>query len=100
MTDVDSDDRKYITFKRETFYEMLSGLRPQSFEQFELVDAVVIRRRDKFASPCLATYANMIAMVADNIDDKEVAKDLLGIADYFDRQANLAADEGWKLPDR
>jgi hypothetical protein len=52
-----------------------------------------------FASPCLATYANMIAMVATHIDDKDQAEELLNIADYFDRQANLAADEGFKLPD-
>jgi hypothetical protein len=121
----DIDDSKYITFKRTDFYEMLGelGLPPwkdpegslvgtewdcapfaqvikERAEATELVDAVIIRRRDLFASPCLATYANMIALVANNITDIEQANDLLEIADYFERQAGLAADEGWKLPDR
>ena len=121
----DSDDAKYITFKRSEFYEMMGELAlppwkdpegslvgtewdcapiaqviKKRAEDTELIDAVVIRRRDMFASPCLATYANMIALVANNIDNHDIANDLLGIADYFDRQANLAADEGWKLPDR
>lgn len=65
-------------------------------------DAVVIRRQDLFASPCLATYASMIHMVARNIEahEPDQARELAGIADYFDDQARLAADEGWKLPDR
>jgi hypothetical protein len=117
-------DDKYITFRRDQFYELMGELAlppwkdpegslvgtewdsapiaqviKKRAEDTELVDAVVIRRRDMFASPCLATYANMIAMVATHIDDKDQAEELLNIADYFDRQANLAADEGFKLPD-
>jgi hypothetical protein len=68
-------------------------------EALSLADAVVIRRQDKFASPCLFTYANMIALVADNIDDRDQALQLTYIADYFHDQAVLAADEGYKFPD-
>jgi len=96
---IDSDDDKYITFKRSEFSEWLAtgvGI----VESPELRDAVVIRRQDLFASPCLATYANMIALVARHLPDKDQSDDLLAIADYFERQAILAADEGHKLPDR
>lgn len=119
-----ADDQKYITFRRSEFFTMMGflALPPWTDDDgtllgadidcavlgekiqaevagIELVDAVVIRRRDIFASPCLATYANMIGLVAQNIDDPKKAADLLDIADYFERQANLAADEGFKLPD-
>jgi hypothetical protein len=60
-----------------------------------LKDAVVIRRQDYFASPALATYSSCIAMVA--MATKK--PDLMKIADYFQRQSELAADEGWKFPD-
>ena len=63
-----------------------------------VADAVVIRRQDLFASPCLATYASMIVLVAGN-HDKHRRKVLMAVADYFEDQAQLAADEGWKLPD-
>jgi len=99
MTDLDIDHSKYITFKRDEFYDwMRSGSIPSSVGDIELVDAVVIRRRDLFASPCLATYASMIALVANNITDLDQGNELLAIADYFEQQANLAADEGHKLP--
>ena len=95
---------KYIVFKREDFYEMLSDLQPQSFfEKFALKDAVVIRRQDKFAAPCLDVYAQCIALVAgslpeigDLVFEKE---DLMRIADYFADQARLAHEEGFKFPD-
>ena len=98
-----ADDQKYITFRRDDFARWwqqgsVGGTIHDLPEPEELVDAVVIRRRDIFASPCLATYANMIGLVAQNIDDQKKAAELLEIADYFDRQANLAADEGMKLP--
>jgi hypothetical protein len=68
-------------------------------QKIELQDAVVIRRQDKFASPCLLTYAAMISMVATNHGDEEVGKELQKIADYFQEQGELAGEEGWKLPD-
>jgi hypothetical protein len=124
MTDLPDDTHdKYITFKRSEFYELMGELAlppwkdpegslvgtewdcapiaqtiKQRAEAVELVDAVVIRRRDLFASPCLATYANMIALVAHNITDLDQGNELLAIADYFEQQASLAADEGTKLP--
>ena len=39
-------------------------------------------------------------MVAENISDIERRKELMAIADYFEDQARLAAEEGYKLPDR
>lgn len=120
----DSSDDKYITFRRSEFYEMMGELAlppwkdpkgsmmgtdwdcariaeviKQRTDGIELVDAVVIRRQDLFASPCLVTYASMISLVASNISDKAQAKGLQRIADYFEDQANLAAAEGYKLPD-
>jgi len=101
----DSDDDKYITFKRSEFNRWwgqgsVGGTIHDVPAPEELFDAVVIRRQDLFASPCLATYANMIALVARHLPDKDQSDDLLAIADYFERQAILAADEGHKLPDR
>lgn len=91
-------DSKYIVFRRDEFLEELA--QSASFESVVVRDAVVIRRQDLFASPCLATYASMIAMVAKNISDADQAKELMAIADYFEDQARLAAEEGYKLPDR
>lgn len=116
---------KYITFKREDFMKMMGhlGLPPwmdpksgdlvgsdwdaavfadmitSAVETIELPDAVVIRRQDKFASPCLATYASMIALVAQNTSNADQGHELMRIADYFEDQAQLAAAEGFKLPD-
>lgn len=115
---VNDPDRKYITFKREEFYQMMGelALPPGSGApgdtdcallaekivnralETELLDAVVIRRQDLFASPALATYAACISMVSTVTDDKERQKSLLQVADYFQRQSELAAEEGWKLP--
>jgi hypothetical protein len=95
-------NEKYIVFKRREFMQTvgdIDGL-TERYEGLEVPDAVVIRRQDKFASPCLATYASMIALVAQNISDTNVGKELLAIADYFEDQAQLAAAEGYKLPDR
>jgi hypothetical protein len=95
-------DEKYVTFKRDEFLKVLGALpgyqehAHNAFQEAELPDAVVIRRQDLFAAPCLATYANMIALVAKRVEDPE----LLAIADYFEDQARLAAEEGHKYPDR
>jgi hypothetical protein len=97
----DTND-KYVTFKREDFYTFLRTVpahQQMIFDgvgELELPDAVIIRRQDLFASPCLATYASMISMVAKGVGDPE----LLAIADYFEDQARLAAEEGRKYPDR
>lgn len=118
-----SDD-KYVVFKTQTLYELLGqvGLPPWSdgkgpavggdldcavlsedmqrlVERERIKDAVVIRRQDKFASPCLLTYAAMIGMVGHEHPDSKVRAELLDIADYFQRQGELAGDEGFKLPD-
>jgi len=95
----DTDD-KYIVFKREDFETHIYGDPAPPYIEYELQDAVVIRRQDKFASPALATYAACIAMVAMEHPDPQTKAELLAISDYFEDQAKLAADEGFKLPDR
>jgi len=105
------DNEKYVTFKREEFVTWIGLLSTMDLREtnpgalltealeLRLEDAVVIRRQDLFAAPALATYASMIGMVAQNISNPTVSKELLSIADYFDHQAGIAADEGYKLPD-
>jgi hypothetical protein len=102
-------DDKYITFKLDDFMTWVSHGVADDEEKFKLAfndavllsldDAVVIRRQDYFASPALATYAAMIAITIKLIDDPDRRAQLLAIADYFTRQSELAADEGWKYPD-
>lgn len=91
------DERKYVTFKREDIVGPLAFW--PSVAPYEIEDAVVIRRQDLFASPALATYSACIAIAASmtNVDDEQRQK-MLDVADYFDRQAQLAAEEGFKLP--
>lgn len=101
---MDLDYNKYITFKRDDFVRVMIAAGIETVKIFEeigkeeLKDAVVIRRQDKFASPCLLTYAAMIAMVADSIESDR-GEELGLIADYFHQQGVLAGEEGWKLPD-
>ena len=106
-------DDKYITFKREAFMEWMGFLSTQDPRTYEIpvllkdandlaiADAVVIRRQDLFASPALATYAATIGMVSVALKQSGArhTEDLLKVADYFQRQSELAADEGWKYPD-
>jgi streptomycin 6-kinase len=117
-------DEKYTVFKTNELYEMLGeiGLPPwtdgkgpavggeldcavltqamdQRVKERSIKDAVVIRRQDKFASPALATYAACIAMVAMEHPDPKTKAELLAISDYFEDQAQKAAEEGFKLPD-
>lgn len=104
-------DEKYVTFKSQEFLEYMDRLCTQDVSRMStdriygdlgrlsLKDAVVIRRQDKFASPVLATYANCIAIVAAEHPDPKIKAELLSISDYFEEQAQLAAEEGFKLPD-
>jgi hypothetical protein len=92
-------DDKYITFRREDFYRNLSGLPVQLFDGIEIRDAVVIRRQDYFATSALAGYAASIAIAAKMTDDPQRKLELMDVADYFQRQSELAAEEGWKTPD-
>lgn len=95
------EDEKYVVIKTEA----LSDLLDEDIWMYKRIlglavkDAVVIRRQDFFASPALATYANCIALVAVRESDPKVKADLVATADYFERQAQLAAEEGYKLPD-
>ena len=96
------DNEKYIVLRKDRLPEGYLAVLGSNDSTHIVVsdavvpDAVVIRRQDLFASPCLATYANMIALVARRVEDPE----LLAIADYFEDQAQLAAEEGRKYPDR
>lgn len=94
-------DDKYMVFKRQEFMETVGDIEGLStrYDALALKDAVVIRRQDKFASPCLLTYAAMIGMVGNEHPDPKIRAELLDIADYFQRQGELAGDEGFKLPD-
>jgi hypothetical protein len=103
-------DEKYISFKRQEFLEWLGLMSTLDLRKVEperlyrdattlsLDDAVVIRRQDSFASPCLLTYAAMIAMVGEHHPEPPVRAELLAIADYFQRQGELAGIGGYKLP--
>lgn len=93
---------KYVVFNRQTFERLLNntanGHLSKVFYELEIPDAIVIRRQDQFASPCLLTYASMIGMVAKSHPDKEVQEELQIISDYFHQQGVLAGEEGFKLP--
>ena len=97
---------KYVTFKREDLIKILKNhgafteslMLMDDLKDNEIDDAVIIRRQDKFASPCLLTYAAMISMVAKEHPNIVVSQELLAIADYFHHQGVLAGEEGWKLP--
>jgi hypothetical protein len=98
-----SDD-KYVTFKREDFnawwnQTSVGGTRHDVPAPQEIKDAVVIRRQDYFASPALAGYAASIAIAIRLSDDDKKRAELMPVADYFQRQSELAAEEGWKTPD-
>jgi len=107
------NEEKYIVFKRETLIQLFGELALprgdvdcapvaehilERIAEEQLPDAVVIRRQDSFASPCLLTYAAMISMVAEHHPERKVAEELLAIADYFHHQGVLAGEEGYKLP--
>lgn len=100
------DPEKYITFKRSEFLKVLESnamrtagaLVGDELKDLEINDAVVIRRQDKFSSPCLLTYAVMIAMVAESHPQTLIREELFAISDYFHQQGILAGEEGWKLP--
>lgn len=106
------DDHKYITFRRDEFHQLLGTWSTQDFreqspvvlldaaDEIEIKDSVVIRRQDYFASPALAGYSAAIAIALRCFDSSDIRhKQLLAVADYFQRQSELAAEEGWKLPD-
>jgi hypothetical protein len=92
-----ADDSKYATFPRDRLILVTDGFMTFRTDD-EIWDAVVIRRQDLFASPCLFAYSAMISIVAKNHSNPEVAKELQVIADYFHAQAVLAGEEGYKLP--
>lgn len=113
MEPVATGDGKYIVFKTEVFTQWLDHLATMNIAEMEtpwvledalkvsLPDAVVIRRQDLFASPALATYANCIALSArlNSINgDERMSKRLMRVSDYFESQAQLAAEEGFKYP--
>jgi len=106
MSDADMPSgEKYVTYNRQDFLEWIASMPAyqermhSDLEALAIKDAVVIRRQDKFASPCLLTYAAMIGMVGENHPDPKVRAELLDIADYFQRQGELSGEEAWKLPD-
>jgi hypothetical protein len=122
--DIWMEGEKYITFKIKDFLMMMGALAlppwkdPKTGElvggdmdcapmtekiltmadSARVPDAVVIRRQDLLAAPALATYSSMIALAAKT-SDNGLQERLMKVADYFEDQAQLAADEGHKFPD-
>ena len=92
-----ANEFKYITFPRDRMILVTEGFGTFRLDD-EVEDAVVIRRQDTFASPCLFAYSAMISIVAKNHPDPAVGKELQIIADYFHDQGVLAGEEGYKLP--
>ena len=95
---IKANDSKYIVFKRAELYDGISVEIRNEVDKLAIQDAVVIRRQDRFASPCFLTYSIMMGMVAENHGDPVASAELLAIADYFHDQGVLAGEEGWKLP--
>lgn len=115
---------KYLVFKKSRFFEMMgflalppwrdpatgemigqamdsAGLAQDVLREVEthrVPDAVVIRRQDLFAGPALDAYSSMIALVAKTTDP-DLKESLTKVADYFQDQARLAHEEGFKFPD-
>ena len=101
-------DDKYITFRRAEFFQMIDqwssrrttvGQMMDDIDALTLPDAVIIRRQDYFASPAFAGYAASIVVAAKLTEDDKRRNELIAVADYFQRQSELAAEEGWKTPD-
>jgi uncharacterized membrane protein YeiH len=94
-----SHDDKYITFRRDELMAATASVSGGDWSDIEVRDAVVIRRQDLFATAALAGYAASIAIAARLTDDPKRKLELIDVADYFQRQSELAAEEGWKTPD-
>lgn len=92
------DDDKYVTFKRSDLLAITDGYVTFAVNA-EIVDAVVIRRQDYFAAPALAAYASTMGMATHLTDDPKRRAQFIAIADYFQRQSEIAGDEAWKFPD-
>ena len=97
-------DSKYIVFKFEEFDEWMRevvrthGVHPNVLPQ-ALEDAVVIRTQDHFAAPALDSYANSIRICTSIMLDRERAKELDNIADYFHERAVESWRQYRKMPD-
>ena len=103
-------DEKYIVFKREDFERYIFPHGSPPYVDYEVRDAVVIRRQDVFAPPALDAYANLIRAAIDifvdaggfvpGVDEEPPAIARLSkIADYFHEQAMAAWDTHRKIPD-
>lgn len=78
-------------------------------DQVAILDAVVIRRQDLFAGPALNAYSHAIGValsVMKNVLRSHgieapgaIVDELQNSADYFHEQAEVAHEEGYKLPD-
>jgi hypothetical protein len=108
VSDVVPDEEKYYVFKADQFLQYVGAWNEdmpglpgvaRRLADIRLRDAVVIRRQDKFASPALLTYAACIAITASEVQDEVTRARLLDIADYFQKQGELAGEEAFKLPD-
>ena len=77
--------------KREDFKKFSVATPIKGYDEYEIADAIVIRRQDLFASPALAGYSSAIAIAVALIDKDDPRREqLLTVADYFQRQLREA----------
>jgi hypothetical protein len=110
------EDKKYIVFKREDFYQLMGELMLPTgnedcapvaaaiidrAEAVKLPDAVVIRTKDPFSGPALHSYAAGISLYTNlSHVNGEAAATLREVSHYFHERA-MEADATFeiKLPD-
>ena len=103
MTEFETEQAKYITFKADDYAQwMKDGRRIQGLPQ-PVDDAVVIRLKDPYASSALHAYTNAILTVLDLMADDldpDTYQAQLDIADYFHQMAVSSSEiKGKRLPD-
>lgn len=103
MTEFETEQAKYITFKMEDWVAF-GG--PDWMGAEPVDDAVVIRLKDTYASSALHAYTNAILTVLDVLGnlgvelDPDVYQQQLDIADYFHQKAVTSGEiKAKKLPD-
>jgi hypothetical protein len=96
------DPQKYIVFRRADFESAADAQMMRRVPAIELGDAVVLRLQDLHAAGALYAYASSILathelLTALGFDENETAH-LIEIADYFSGLADLARQNGKKVP--
>ena len=103
-------DTKYITFKIDDWKWNLSPEMKEFAAEFEVEDAVVIRKQDVFASGAFFNYSSSVVTSMETIQAvlnagagapllHNTMKELQSLADYFHELGVEAAAATTKLPD-